>query len=241
MSSPPERDGDAFTPFRLITMTISTPSPSNLEKPPEKLPDSPDQNTDYEADSNLRRMLSTRHITMIALGSSIGLGMWLGSGTSLRNGGPAAMLIGYLLAGSIVWSVNQAIGEMAVLYPIPSAFVQWASMFVCPSVGFAVGWVSWFGSFINIANELQVSLADFVMVKPADEEGCCDGAAFLDRQRADCGVGYHLLGRYSPGQCMDGQVLRRDRSYQLDHQIRVDVYRCDLVNRSDSPVSTMQP
>lgn len=150
-------DGDAFTPFRLITMVLSTASSSNNESPPEKLPGSPDQNTDdYGADSNLRRMLSTRHITMIALGSSIGLGMWLGSGTSLRNGGPAAMFIGYFLAGSIAWSVNQAIGEMAVLYPIPSAFVQWASMFVCPSVGLAVGWVSWFGSFINIANELQV-------------------------------------------------------------------------------------
>ena len=31
---------------------------------------------------------------MIALGSSIGMGLWLGSGTSLINGGPAALLIG---------------------------------------------------------------------------------------------------------------------------------------------------
>lgn len=140
-------------------MVVSTPSPSSNENP-EKPPASEAQNTnDHGDDTNLRRMLSTRHITMIALGSSIGLGVWLGSGTSLRNGGPAAMFIGYFLAGSMAWSVNQAIGEMAVLYPIPSAFVQWSSMFVCPSVGFAVGWASWFGSFINIANELQVGIA----------------------------------------------------------------------------------
>lgn len=44
---------------------------------------------DHGADSELQRLLSTRHLTMIALGSSIGMGLWLGSGTSLSNGGPA--------------------------------------------------------------------------------------------------------------------------------------------------------
>ena len=45
--------------------------------------------TDHGADTELRRILSTRHLTMIALGSSIGMGLWLGSGTSLTSGGPA--------------------------------------------------------------------------------------------------------------------------------------------------------
>lgn len=49
---------------------------------------------DHGADSELQRRLGSRHITMIALGSSIGMGLWLGSGTSLINGGPAALLIG---------------------------------------------------------------------------------------------------------------------------------------------------
>jgi amino acid transporter len=49
---------------------------------------------DHGAESELHRRLSTRHITMIALGSSIGMGLWLGSGTSLIDGGPAAMFIG---------------------------------------------------------------------------------------------------------------------------------------------------
>ena len=49
---------------------------------------------DYGADSELQRRLSTRHITMIALGSSIGMGLWLGSGTSLTSGGPASIFIG---------------------------------------------------------------------------------------------------------------------------------------------------
>lgn len=49
---------------------------------------------DHGADSELQRRLSSRHITMIALGSSIGMGLWLGSGTSLIEGGPAAIFIG---------------------------------------------------------------------------------------------------------------------------------------------------
>lgn len=56
---------------------------------------------DHGAESELQRRLSSRHVSMIALGSSIGMGLWLGSGTSLANGGPAALFIGckYLLAG----------------------------------------------------------------------------------------------------------------------------------------------
>lgn len=43
---------------------------------------------DYGAETELQRQLSTRHVTMIALGSSIGMGLWLGSGKSLVAGGP---------------------------------------------------------------------------------------------------------------------------------------------------------
>ncbi|PLN85672.1 putative amino acid transporter [Aspergillus taichungensis] len=110
---------------------------------------------DYGAESDLHRKLSTRHLTMIALGSSIGMGLWLGSGTSLANGGPAAIFIGYVLSGTMVWSVAHSIGEMAVLYPLPSAFVQWSSIFVSPAVGFTIGWAYWFNYWITIANELQ--------------------------------------------------------------------------------------
>ncbi|KAH8429129.1 putative amino acid transporter [Aspergillus melleus] len=110
---------------------------------------------DHGAETELHRTLSTRHITMIALGSSIGMGLWLGSGTSLANGGPAAIFIGYILSGTMIWAVSHSIGEMAVMYPLPSAFVQWTSMFVDPSAAFALGWSYWFNYFIVIANELQ--------------------------------------------------------------------------------------
>ncbi|RDK41795.1 hypothetical protein M752DRAFT_301021 [Aspergillus phoenicis ATCC 13157] len=110
---------------------------------------------DHGAETTLHRSLGTRHLTMVSLGSAIGMGMWLGSGTSLVDGGPASLFIGYLISSSMVWSVSQSIGEMAVMYPLPSAFVQWSTIFVSPAAGFALGWGYWFSYWITIANELQ--------------------------------------------------------------------------------------
>ncbi|KAF2092129.1 hypothetical protein K490DRAFT_32268 [Saccharata proteae CBS 121410] len=110
---------------------------------------------DHGAESELQRRLSTRHLTMIALGSSIGMGLWLGSGTSLTNGGPAGIFIGYILAGSMIWSVSHSIGEMAVMYPLPSAYVQWTAKFIDPAAACALGWAYWFSYVITIANELS--------------------------------------------------------------------------------------
>ncbi|KIX04563.1 uncharacterized protein Z518_05433 [Rhinocladiella mackenziei CBS 650.93] len=112
---------------------------------------------DHGADTELRRLLSTRHLTMIALGSSIGMGLWLGSGTSLISGGPAGIFLGYCLSGAMIWSVAHSIGEMAVMYPLPSAFVQWTGKFVDPAAAFALGWAYWFSFCITIANELAAA------------------------------------------------------------------------------------
>lgn len=103
----------------------------------------------------LSRSLTSRHLLMFSIGSAIGMGMWLGSGMSLVDGGPAALFIGYAVAGSIAWAVNQAIGELAILYPVPSAFPQWASKFIDRSAAFTVGWAYWFNCTITLSNELQ--------------------------------------------------------------------------------------
>ena len=58
------------------------------------------------------------------------------------------------LAGTMVWSVSQSIGEMAIMYPLPSAYVQWTNKFIDPAAGFALGWCYWFCWWISIANEL---------------------------------------------------------------------------------------
>ncbi|KAL4786406.1 amino acid permease/ SLC12A domain-containing protein [Aspergillus varians] len=109
---------------------------------------------DHGADSGLVRTLETRHLLMFSIGSSIGMGLWLGSGTSLVSGGPAAIFIGYWIAGSIAWLLNQSVGELAVLYPLASAFPQWTRKFVDHSLALTVGWAYWFNGTITLANEI---------------------------------------------------------------------------------------
>jgi len=139
-----------------MTATEHSPPqhPSKREKDPQVVGES--YSADHGAETELKRILATRHITMIALGSSIGMGLWLGSGKSLSSGGPAGIFIGYLLSGSMIWAVSHSIGEMAVMYPLPSAFIQWTGIFVDPAASFALGWAYWFTFWITIANELQV-------------------------------------------------------------------------------------
>ncbi|OAP56820.1 hypothetical protein AYL99_08932 [Fonsecaea erecta] len=110
---------------------------------------------DWGADSGLSRRLSSRHLLMMSMGASIGQGLWLGSGSTINRGGPVGLLLGYMISGSVGWAVNQCIGEMAVLYPVPSAFPQWTRKFVDAAPAFVLGWAYWFAMAITIGNELQ--------------------------------------------------------------------------------------
>lgn len=108
-----------------------------------------------ENDQGLKRNLKTRHLLWISVGNSIGLGLWLGSGTSLHTGGPASIFIGYCIAASIVCFLCVAAGELSILYPVPSPFPQWCQKFLDPAAAVTLGFSYFFAFSINLANELQ--------------------------------------------------------------------------------------
>ncbi|GAA5831271.1 hypothetical protein JCM11251_007815 [Rhodosporidiobolus azoricus] len=92
----------------------------------------------------LRRQMHSRHIAMISIGGAIGTGLFVGTANSLANGGPAGLLLGYALMGTIVFSVMVVLGEMASLLPVPGGLVTLSARFVNPTFGFLCGyWYYW--------------------------------------------------------------------------------------------------
>lgn len=55
---------------------------------------------------------------MIALGGSIGTGLFIGSGSAIASGGPGFVLIDFLLIGFMLFNVVNALGELAVVFPV---------------------------------------------------------------------------------------------------------------------------
>ena len=92
------------------------------------------------ADTGLQRKLKGRHLQMIAIGGSIGTGLFVGSGSVLANGGPASVLIAYAIIGIMLYCTVHALGEMAVLFPVAGSFSAYSTRFLDPAWGFAMGW-----------------------------------------------------------------------------------------------------
>ncbi|KAH7383066.1 putative arginine transporter [Cadophora sp. MPI-SDFR-AT-0126] len=107
--------------------------------------------------AGLKRKLKSRHLQMIAIGGTIGTGLFIGSGGAIAKSGPAGALIAYIFVGTIIYSVMTSLGEMATYMPVTGAFTAYATRFIDPSLGFAMGWIYWFSWAMTYALELTVT------------------------------------------------------------------------------------
>ncbi|KAJ7638578.1 amino acid permease [Roridomyces roridus] len=106
-------------------------------------------------DHKLVRQLKNRHVAMISIGGVIGTGLFLSTANSLRSGGPVGLLLGYLVMGTIVYSVMISLGEMVSYLPIPGGQIKLAHRFVDPAFSFTMGWNYWYTWVVALPTELS--------------------------------------------------------------------------------------
>lgn len=105
----------------------------------------------------LHRNLDKRLLGMITLGGSIGTGIFLASGTVLSKAGPGGTLLAYALMGTMIYFLMTILGEMAAYMPSAGSFYQYATQFIDPSLGYALGWNYWYSWAITITAEIAAA------------------------------------------------------------------------------------
>lgn len=86
----------------------------------------------------LNKDLDVRHLLTLAVGGAIGTGLFVNSGAALTNGGPASLVIDWVIVSTCLFTVINALGELAAAFPIVGGFNVYITRFVDPSVGFSV-------------------------------------------------------------------------------------------------------
>ncbi len=97
----------------------------------------------------LSRSLKSRHVMMIAIGGAIGTGLFLGSGTAIRNAGPSVIL-SYLIFGIFVFFMMRALGELLMSDLSKHSFIDFIKEYLGNKTSFVIGWM-YFGCFLACA------------------------------------------------------------------------------------------
>lgn len=103
---------------------------------------------------SLQRTLNSRQISMIAIGGSIGTGLFLASGNTIYVAGPGGALLAYSIMGIMVYFLMTSLGEMSAFMPTSGSFYTYCARFVDPALGFAMGFNYWYNWAITVAAEI---------------------------------------------------------------------------------------
>src|SRR5215472_7837142 len=106
-----------------------------------------------ERERGLRRTLSARRLTMIALGGAIGTGLFLGSGFAISLAGPA-VLLSFGVGALIALLLMGCLAEMTVAHPTSGSFGAYAEYYLGPLAGFLVRYAYWTGIVLAVGTEV---------------------------------------------------------------------------------------
>jgi L-asparagine transporter-like permease len=108
------------------------------------------------AEHGLHHQLTAGQMTMVAVGGSIGTGLLLGSAAALEIAGPAVIL-SYLAAAFIAYTVAMALGELASTHPAAGSFAVYGELYLSQYVGFLCRAGYWASIAFSIGAELVAS------------------------------------------------------------------------------------
>jgi len=95
---------------------------------------------------------------MIALGGTIGTGLFVGSGQTLSRGGPAFILVAYLAMSFLVFCIVTAIVEVGAYLPTPGSSMNlFGFRYVSRSLGFSLGWLYFYSLGILVPYEITAA------------------------------------------------------------------------------------
>ncbi|MGV0001267.1 amino acid permease [Limosilactobacillus fermentum] len=91
----------------------------------------------------LRRSMTAGQMEMISLGGAIGVGLFMGSTSTIKWTGPSVILA-YAFVGLILYIVMRALGEMIYVNPGTGSFADYATEYVHPIAGYLAKWANVF-------------------------------------------------------------------------------------------------
>jgi amino acid transporter, AAT family len=112
-----------------------------------------------DREHGLKRQLSAGQVAMVAVGGSIGTGLLLGAGASVRLAGPG-VIVSYLIGAVLAYTVTAALGEMASLHPAAGSFGLYAELYLNRWAGFVSRYAYWYSVVIAVGAEL-VAIATY--------------------------------------------------------------------------------
>ena len=127
-------------------------------------------NDEWDHYRSTKRGLTPRHVQLMAIGGSIGTGLFVGIGSPLSNAGPLSVFLGYCTYGLLfIWPCCLCVGEMMAYLPSRGSIFELASRYVDPSLGFALGWTYFFTGAMLVCVEYSAVATVMQYWVPAEQ------------------------------------------------------------------------
>lgn len=109
-----------------------------------------------KSERQLKRSLTSGQMQMIALGGTIGVGLFMGSTSTIQWTGPS-VLLAYAFVGILLYLVMRALGEMIFINPTTGSFADYASNYIHPLAGYLTKWS-------NVFQYIVVGISEVIAV-----------------------------------------------------------------------------